>query len=501
MKRLVLFGFLTLGLLSIASLTFGRGFGGGGGLGGGGARPGGPGGGGLGGARPGGGGGLGGGGLGGGSLGGGARPNMGGGMGGLGGAGLGQGGFERGGPSGGLGGGGLNAGGRNDFGGGGLGGGFQGGLDRGGFNLDRANGFAGSGNFNPGAGGNFRANEFGGGNNIGGNNIGGNNFNQPSRGQLNNFLGLPSDEGMGRGNFKSNEFDVNRGSVEGPRGGEAAGATITGPNGNTVGRGVAVGPNGRVAAGTGVRGADGGAAARGVVAGPNGVAAGFGRVTPSGRYSCAAAVRGNYNHWGVYGNGWYADHPGAWYAAGWRAGAVWNVATWNSLGAWLSYYPPAPVYYDYGNTVTYDDSSVYVNGADSGSMEDYYNGATSLAATGAAAEAPADGDWLPLGIFALTRTGETKADVSIQLAVNKQGVIRGNYTDTVSGKTQLVQGSVDKKTQRVAFTVGDDPTDVVETGLYNLTKDEAPVLIHFGKERTEQWLLVRLNKDDAPTNP
>jgi len=36
---------------------------------------------------------------------------------------------------------------------------------------------------------------------------------------------------------------------------------------------------------------------------------------------------------------------------------------------------------------------------------------------------------------------------------------------------------------------------VIETGVYNLTKDEAPALIHFGKDRTEQWLLVRLNKD------
>jgi len=55
-----------------------------------------------------------------------------------------------------------------------------------------------------------------------------------------------------------------------------------------------------------------------------------------------------------------------------------------------------------------------------------------------------------------------------------------------------------KVPQRVAFTVDDNKTNVVETGLYNLTKDEAPALIHFGKDRTEQWLLVRLHK---PTDP
>ncbi len=37
----------------------------------------------------------------------------------------------------------------------------------------------------------------------------------------------------------------------------------------------------------------------------------------------------------------------------------------------------------------------------------------------------------------------------------------------------------------------------METGIYNLTQDETPLLVHFGKDRTEQWLLVRLNQDDT----
>src|SRR5262249_17691924 len=31
----------------------------------------------------------------------------------------------------------------------------------------------------------------------------------------------------------------------------------------------------------------------------------------------------------------------------------------------------------------------------------------------------------------------------------------------------------------------------------NLSKDESPLLIHFGKERTQQWLLVRIKESDA----
>jgi hypothetical protein len=87
--------------------------------------------------------------------------------------------------------------------------------------------------------------------------------------------------------------------------------------------------------------------------------------------------------------------------------------------------------------------------------------------------------------------------VAIQLAVNKQGIIRGNYTDTFSDQPMPISGSVDKKTQRVAFTVGDRRTTIFETGLYSLTQDEAPVLIQFGKDRTEQWLLVRLKQPET----
>jgi hypothetical protein len=41
---------------------------------------------------------------------------------------------------------------------------------------------------------------------------------------------------------------------------------------------------------------------------------------------------------------------------------------------------------------------------------------------------------------------------------------------------------------------------VIETGIYNLTKDEAPALVHFGADRTEQWVLVRIKKDDGATD-
>ena len=37
---------------------------------------------------------------------------------------------------------------------------------------------------------------------------------------------------------------------------------------------------------------------------------------------------------------------------------------------------------------------------------------------------------------------------------------------------------------------------LVETGLYNLTNDEASVLVHFGKDQTESLVFVRLKQPD-----
>lgn len=361
-------------------------------------------------------------------------------------------------------------------------------------------------------------------------------FSAPSSGQLNSFLGLPSDQGMHSLSPSTRStpsqwpaggrVDVKRGTVEGPRGGQAGGIAVTGPQGNTAGRAVGVGSQGGVAAVGGVQGAGGGTATRGaavgpggqvaagraavgpagfgggsaVVAGPGGVAAGFTRVSPSGRYTAAAAVRTNYNHWGIYGRGWYTNHPGAWFAAGWAASTAWNASTWNNAASYVGYTEAPPVYYDYGNNVTYEDNTVYMNGDEIGTAEEYYEQAETLATSGAQADAPADGDWLPLGVFALTKPDQTQSAVTIQLALNKQGIIRGNYTDTKTDETQLIQGSVDKQTQRAAFTIGEDTTHLIETGLYNLTKDEAPCLLHFGTERTEQWLLVRLPAPESSAN-
>ena len=124
---------------------------------------------------------------------------------------------------------------------------------------------------------------------------------------------------------------------------------------------------------------------------------------------------------------------------------------------------------------------------------DYYQQAATLAATAPAPDAQS-GDWLPLGVFALVQKEQSDPQYIVELAVNKSGMLAGNYSDLISGTTCPIQGAVDKKTQRVAWTIGNNKNTVGETGLYNLTQDEAPVLIHLGKDKTQQWMLVRLKQ-------
>ncbi len=288
-----------------------------------------------------------------------------------------------------------------------------------------------------------------------------------------------------------------KGAVVGPNGGAAVAGGVQGPNGGTAARGAAIGPNGQVVAGRGAVGPGGYGGGGIVTTGPAGVGAGFTRVTPSGRYTAAAAVRTNYNNWGIYGRGWYTTYPGAWFAAGWTANAVWNAATWGSAATYCGYSEQPPIYYDYGSNVVYEDSVVYVNGDNAGTTEEYYDKAASIATTGTTAAAAPEGDWLPLGVFAFTKPENPNSDITIQLAVNKEGILRGNHTNTATKQNQVIQGAIDKQSQRAAFTVGDNKANIIETGLYNLTKDEAPCLLHVGKEQTEQWMLVRLKNPET----
>ena len=128
------------------------------------------------------------------------------------------------------------------------------------------------------------------------------------------------------------------------------------------------------------------------------------------------------------------------------------------------------------------------------SAEQYYDGASQLANAGQTAS---DEQWMPLGVFAIVAEGQTTSDKLLQIAVNKEGAIRGNYQDLLSDKLIPIIGSVDKESQRVALKIEGNNLLVAETGLYNLTNDEVPILIHFGADRHENRTLIRLKQEEA----
>ena len=186
------------------------------------------------------------------------------------------------------------------------------------------------------------------------------------------------------------------------------------------------------------------------------------------------------------------NHP---YAHGW-----WTFGTVAALTRWWVY-PGwgAPIYYDYGSggNVYYEGDTVYVNDQAAYTADQYAEQAAELAQTGADQLESPDAkpmDWLPLGVFALsTSAAETSPTRMFQLAVSKEGVINGTFYNTETNQDLPILGAVDPKTQRASWYVGDNKNTVAETGVYNLTKDQAPVLIHFGLDRTDEYLLVRLD--------
>jgi hypothetical protein len=275
------------------------------------------------------------------------------------------------------------------------------------------------------------------------------------------------------------------GAAIGPGGAVAGGARV----------GTAVGPAGRVS----------GAARYGAVANPY---AAYGAASrgvavrgAAGHYTAyrggavlrtqGVAVRTGFTGYHYFNAGWYRAHPAAWRAAAWAAPVYWRWVPYATIATFCGY-AAAPVVYDYGSTVVYEDNSVYYNGEAVATAEEYALQASDVAAVGLAARPAEDEEWQPLGVFALVQGEEQEATNIFQIALNKDGVIRGNYYNGLTDTTVPINGSVEKRTQRAAWVIGDKKDTVYETGLGNLTQEETSVLVHFGKEQTQQWTLVRL---------
>ncbi|MGL6225801.1 MAG: hypothetical protein ACRC10_04145 [Thermoguttaceae bacterium] len=221
----------------------------------------------------------------------------------------------------------------------------------------------------------------------------------------------------------------------------------------------------------------------------------------------------------------------------------WTTPSWGTTWSWFHGYAPyyhrphqhasifvnvepTPVYYNYGDNIEYRGDMVYINGVPYVSAEKYYEQSLELAKRGAEtgvvridlengqplavstqpallsddssgpnnSTTPSE-DWMPLGSFAILNSADS-ADVRdvLQLAMNRGGILRGNFYDEANDELLPVEGAIDQETQRVAFQIGDRKDQVYECGLWNLTQESLAVLVHDGAEKTQTLNLVRLTE-------
>lgn len=213
------------------------------------------------------------------------------------------------------------------------------------------------------------------------------------------------------------------------------------------------------------------------------------------------------DHW--WGSCWWRPRPLVNLSVNFSPWWWWQQPTYSSYTEFYgNTVAPQPVVYDPGTTVVYEGDTVYVNGTSAGSATQYREQVTQLA-TPAVEEYPvpdpvAEGQpqtWMPLGVWALTQQEQGDANMFFQLSTDKNGLVGGAFKNVMTGDEEPVVGQVDKEKQRIAWHVGDVTQTVYETGLSSLTNDVASVFVHFGNQKTQTWLLVRLPSPEVPPAP
>lgn len=186
---------------------------------------------------------------------------------------------------------------------------------------------------------------------------------------------------------------------------------------------------------------------------------------------------------------WYSEHPDAWQYTHPHAD-LWAVAGVVGLTNWLGY--PATA------TPTTAATSTTVAGTEAAAA------ATVTSTDGNASNAvalPPDLEWMPLGVYATGPKDAAQAHVYQQLAVSKQGELKGNYYDSITNTTQPVSGSIDRETRKASWKVGGKGGATFETTLDALMKTPSDVTMKSGSA-THEWELVQVQKpDDKAAKP
>jgi hypothetical protein len=206
--------------------------------------------------------------------------------------------------------------------------------------------------------------------------------------------------------------------------------------------------------------------------------------------------------WG--GNHWHGRHWSFWDRH--HHGDDWFWWTWAAAPLLFNHFDygwHTPYYWDYGpgEYIYYDDGIVYVNGQWYQPAPVFYENTVELVeeAPVLTEEQAAQAEWLPLGVFAVTREGQAEADLMVQIAVTTEGIIGGTVHDQASGITYQAEGTVEKDTQRAVWSYTNDRNQriLMETSVFNLTQPEATGLVHYGPDNIQVIELVRLEPPEG----
>jgi hypothetical protein len=173
------------------------------------------------------------------------------------------------------------------------------------------------------------------------------------------------------------------------------------------------------------------------------------------------------------------------------------------LSNWLVYDWGTPYYWDYGpgEYIHCYNNVIYVNGQWFEPAPVYYERTVQLAerAPEIVPQQAAQIEWMPLGVFAVSRDGVVDNNVLVQLAVTKDGRIGGTVLNQVTGVTFDISGTVDRQSQRAAWTYVDENGKKIamETGIFNLTQPESTAMLHNGPDDIQVVQLVRLEEPKA----
>ena len=153
---------------------------------------------------------------------------------------------------------------------------------------------------------------------------------------------------------------------------------------------------------------------------------------------------------------WYAKHPEAWQPAK-SSADWWKTANVAMISEWLGQ-PVQPVQPVMAAGTTADSGGAVATAGGGDIGADGLQSVLVLPAGHQNAVGPADSDWLPLGVFAVVPPDVAQQSGQAhnyqQLAVDRQGTIKGNFFDTISGTVQPIAGTVDRTALTASWTVG-----------------------------------------------